>query len=398
MKKILFHSHSNSIGGAELSLLETIKFMKNQGHRIYLTLPHSSRTDYFNLVQPYCEAIILVKPMKFYSSAAQKNTLLGSVRNYFYSAYKSGWHILPVVKIYLFLKRHKIDIVHSNTCFSIDGALAAKLARKPHILHIREITGNGVGSTLKLYFQGTAFFKNLMSLLCTKIICNSHYTFNASKIDFPESKMIVLYNPIKEQTHSTSERVSATKVFGCVANLTARWKNHELAIRLLKNLQDQNPDKQLQLVFFGSLPVQTDDYLLSLKNLIKQLGVEDHVKFKGSIPQDSIYSQIDFLIHPAPFEPFGRVIIEAMVNRVPVIGINAGGAGELITDGITGLLISPEISQSEIEKVSYVINNKEVRNQMVSSALAFSRNFKPEIILTQLEQIYLSLNSSNLAH
>ena len=54
----------------------------------------------------------------------------------------------------LLIKKNKIQIVHTNTVFSIDAALAAKLARLPHCLHIREITGTAKDATLKLFFQG----------------------------------------------------------------------------------------------------------------------------------------------------------------------------------------------------------------------------------------------------
>ncbi|MDQ6681339.1 MAG: glycosyltransferase family 4 protein [Pseudomonadota bacterium] len=47
--------------------------------------------------------------------------------------------------------------------------------------------------------------------------------------------------------------------------------------------------------------------------------------------------EADFLLHLCPEEPFGLVILEAFLSRLLVIVPNAGGAGSLVEDGVTGL-------------------------------------------------------------
>ncbi len=51
---------------------------------------------------------------------------------------------------------------------------------------------------------------------------------------------------------------------------------------------------------------------------------------------------VDIVVHTsiAP-EPFGRVIVEGMLARKPVIATRAGGALETIDEGVTGLLVAP---------------------------------------------------------
>ena len=62
-------------------------------------------------------------------------------------------------------------------------------------------------------------------------------------------------------------------------------------------------------------------------------------------------SLCDLVVHTstAP-EPFGRVIIEAMLCGKPVVAAAAGGAVELIEHGQTGWLTSPG-SVSELAKI-----------------------------------------------
>jgi glycosyltransferase involved in cell wall biosynthesis len=394
--RILYHSPSNTIGGAELSLLETIKFMNGKGHQIYMALPFSEKSAYINLIEPYCEEILFVKPMNFFVSSKKKVSFQKSFIRYIYSSYKSGWHIIPVIKMYLLIKKNKIQLVHTNTVFSIDAALAAKLAGLPHCLHIREITGAAKDATLKLFFQGTLFFKYLMDKLCDIIICNSNYTLNSNRKYFPESKMQVLYNPIQPLNLLKIKKNSDFLVFGCVANVTANWKNHQLAIRLIKSIIDKNSEKSIILNIYGTIPSENDDYYQIIKSLIIELGLIDKVYFKGSHSQTLIYNEIDFLIHPTPFEPFGRVIIEAMANHILVIGINEGGAKELISNKKTGILVSEQLLEEEILEITNTLNDDKKRTRIQDEAFLFSKNFHPEIILNQLEKLYFSLNKNPL--
>lgn len=47
-------------------------------------------------------------------------------------------------------------------------------------------------------------------------------------------------------------------------------------------------------------------------------------------------ADFDLLLHTCAEEPFGLAILEAMASGVPVLVPNAGGAGSLIEDGLTG--------------------------------------------------------------
>jgi glycosyltransferase involved in cell wall biosynthesis len=40
-------------------------------------------------------------------------------------------------------------------------------------------------------------------------------------------------------------------------------------------------------------------------------------------------------------EPFGRVIVEAMMAGTPVVATRGGGVDEIITDGVDGFLVPP---------------------------------------------------------
>lgn len=55
-----------------------------------------------------------------------------------------------------------------------------------------------------------------------------------------------------------------------------------------------------------------------------------------------VWPQIDCLVHTAEREPFGRVIIEAMLHGIPVVAVEGGGPSEILEHGRTGLLVPPQ--------------------------------------------------------
>jgi glycosyltransferase involved in cell wall biosynthesis len=53
-------------------------------------------------------------------------------------------------------------------------------------------------------------------------------------------------------------------------------------------------------------------------------------------------SAVDFVVHvPTAPEPFGRVMVEAMLAGKPVVATSAGAGREIIEDRVSGLLIPP---------------------------------------------------------
>jgi glycosyltransferase involved in cell wall biosynthesis len=51
---------------------------------------------------------------------------------------------------------------------------------------------------------------------------------------------------------------------------------------------------------------------------------------------------VDCIVHvPTDPEPFGRVVVEGMLARRPVIATRAGGIPEIVENGVSGILIAP---------------------------------------------------------
>ena len=84
-------------------------------------------------------------------------------------------------------------------------------------------------------------------------------------------------------------------------------------------------------------------YQEQLIETAKALGLEDRVRFMGFRENIAeLLHAVDFVAHTSVSpEPFGRVIVEGMLAGKPVVASRAGGACEIIEDGVTGCLVPP---------------------------------------------------------
>jgi glycosyltransferase involved in cell wall biosynthesis len=57
----------------------------------------------------------------------------------------------------------------------------------------------------------------------------------------------------------------------------------------------------------------------------------------------ALMTAMDVIVHTSTSpEPFGRVVVEGMLARRPVVASATGGVVEIIEDGVTGLLVTPD--------------------------------------------------------
>jgi colanic acid/amylovoran biosynthesis glycosyltransferase len=113
-----------------------------------------------------------------------------------------------------------------------------------------------------------------------------------------------------------------------------------------------------------------------LKDLAEELGVHDRVLFLGARTQEQInglYAWADVFWHTGVVDGEGdrdglpNVIPEAMAHGLPVISSNAGGAGEAVQDGETGLVVDVADLKALAGAVERVRSDETLRRRLASS-------------------------------
>lgn len=101
--------------------------------------------------------------------------------------------------------------------------------------------------------------------------------------------------------------------------------------------------------------------LQRLENIAHQLGVQEHVEFKGYVELiAAYYEHCDAFVLPSQGEGFGIVYLEAMKYKKPVIACNAGGASDVVLDNQTGFLCAYDDCHCLAEKVLNLYINREL--------------------------------------
>jgi UDP-glucose:(heptosyl)LPS alpha-1,3-glucosyltransferase len=85
------------------------------------------------------------------------------------------------------------------------------------------------------------------------------------------------------------------------------------------------------------------------QRLAQRLGLAETVHFLGFHPDiPSCYCSSDFFVQPTYYDPCSLVVLEALACGLPVITSAQNGAGELMSDGREGYIVSSPDAQREL--------------------------------------------------
>jgi glycosyltransferase involved in cell wall biosynthesis len=125
-----------------------------------------------------------------------------------------------------------------------------------------------------------------------------------------------------------------------VARLAAseRYKGVDSVLRALPEVLKAVPDLRYDIVGDG-------DDRPRLEALARELGVSEHVRFRGRLFPDELaaaYTDCTLFVMPSSHEGFGIVFLEAALFGKVSIGGRHGGTPEVVEDGVTGCLVERE--------------------------------------------------------
>lgn len=152
---------------------------------------------------------------------------------------------------------------------------------------------------------------------------------------WPHGRIQTLYNRIDINALQASlvSKAEARKVLGLPSQA---W--------IVGNVGRLHPDKDQATLLRGfalALPGLPQGSVLailgegrleqSLKELARELGIAEHVRFAGQVPEARRYFRaFDVLALSSDHEPFGMVLLEAMGAGVPMLATACGGAKEVV--------------------------------------------------------------------
>lgn len=180
---------------------------------------------------------------------------------------------------------------------------------------------------------------------------------------------------------------------GLVATM-ARWKGHETFLRAIAALPGAAPVRGYVI---GGPLYQTADSQFTIAELraaATRMGLDGRVGFTGFVGDVApAMRSLDIVVHASTQpEPFGLVIAEAMACGRAVIASAAGGAAEIIEDGVDALAHRPGDAADLAHLIERLAGDRAMRQRLGQAAAnASARRFTHARLAADLLPIYRSL-------
>jgi glycosyltransferase involved in cell wall biosynthesis len=336
--RVLFLSHTGALGGGELSLLDIARARRQSGTVMLLADgPFRERLAAAGLT-------VKLLPAGAALLAVRREGSLASIR--------AVRHIARVVN-QLARAAKPFDLLYANSEKSfVVAALAGAIARRPVIWHLRDVLCASHFSAVNIRLVVL-----LANALSTRVIANSKATASAFVgAGGKASKVRVVYNgfepgPFDAVTDADIRGVRQALGVGDaplvgVFGRMHPWKGQHVAVDAMERLPG------VHAIVVGDALFGEHAYVQMVQDRIRERGLQDRVHllgFRTDIPL--LMRAVDVLLHTsiAP-EPFGRVLVEGMLARRPVVAAREGGTPEVVQNGETGLLVTPG-NDAEIAEV-----------------------------------------------
>jgi D-inositol-3-phosphate glycosyltransferase len=142
-----------------------------------------------------------------------------------------------------------------------------------------------------------------------------------------------------------------------------------------------------------------DREMARLQDMRETLGIADVVTFLGKREQTALpfhYSAAEVCVVPSHYESFGMVALEAMACGTPVIASRVGGLTFTVRDGSTGFLVPNDDPKALAEKLSFLLTNKPMRQEMGQRAATHAKRYGWPIVAEQIVASYRDLVTRTL--
>ena len=355
--RVCFVSHTAERNGAELALLELLQGLHRLGVQCLVFVPKKGplleELDKLNI-----EWRVVSYPWwwKLRGKSLPRRVL------------RTLQGLAAAVRIAVVLKRWHCDIVVTNTVAVAAGAFAAWLARKPHVWHLHESAYRDTRITFDL---GNHLATRLIDGLSAVIVAVSSAVASDYSRYIKRDRMRVVHQSVTLHTEIEEklDRHPDNNCFQCcMVGSIQPWKGQDEAIKALSELVRRGVDAHLIIV--GD---ENRFFMASLREQIRAYGLEQRVTFAGYVKEPIRYIRLaDVTLLCSAWEAFGRVIVETMLAKKPVIATaNSGGTAELIEEGKTGLLYERGNHAELADKIQYLYENPEVRSKLGQAGYAW---------------------------
>jgi len=299
------------------------------------------------------------------------------------------------------MRRWKIDIIHVHeTIAGFFFSILAKIFKIPlvgqiHTFGSKQPEWPKTGRILlKKTEEITIRSADAVILLCSEARNDviSQYRCPPKKIEvIPNAVDFERFTRIKSIQNSSIEDTALLITF--IGRLTES-KGLPYLIEAIKHLKSSSSGlASYKVIIAGDGPMKKE-----LEDLVRKSGLTDQVSLPGHITEiESLLALTDIFILPSLYEGFPLALLEAMASGCAVIGSDAGGIPDIITNSNIGFIVKRGDSRALAERIKLLLSDKELRVKLGKNGREHIRKkYKWTNIVRSISQIYKRIYLSKM--
>ena len=281
----------------------------------------------------------------------------------------------------------QFDVIHAH--YWMSGLIAKDISNKYNIPYI--FTSHSLGVFLEGYNKERADCEKIVMSSSQFVTASTEYeeTLISESYQVDKQKIKQIKPGVDYELFSPDQSIARENIFLSVGRIQQQ-KGQLETLRFLNSFREIESDFKCYFVG-GPSGSSGEEYLLELKENVKDFSLESHVEFLGNLPQVDIRNLLNrakLLIHTSQYETFGLVAIEANSMGVPVITTNNGSMQEIIENKVNGFLVDRLDYDNVNFSIKNLINDNQYFEQIMINCMEKSKDYKWENTVYRLLDLY----------
>jgi glycosyltransferase involved in cell wall biosynthesis len=181
----------------------------------------------------------------------------------------------------------------------------------------------------------------------------------------------VVHNGVDHGVFTPDESIrSQAPLIACVTRLK-KYKGIHLLLRAMPYVRQEIPDAELIVAGSGN-------YAPKLHQLVRELGLNDCVKFTGFITVEQevdVYRRAKVVVNPSAKEGWGLTVIESNACGTPVVAAAVPGLTDSVLHGETGFLYPHSDLKAMARHIVRLLRDEQLRKKLGSRCLEWAKEF-----------------------
>lgn len=341
-------------GGPQARILAVAEKLKDDGIETVVVFPKNDSVLFYKRL---AEKRIQARPLSLHRLTKQKSHLIKFV----------AFFIPELFSLYRLLKKENVDIVHCNGSWQFKGVVAGKLAGAKVVWHLND---TNMPAFINIIFRFFALH------FCDAFIVAGERVkaYYLSDQRFAEKQIVEIQAPVDTSIFDPYKVKEDPKTAQChglkiitVGNINP-FKGIEYFIEMASILNKKY--NNLNFFVVGPRFESQKYYSEKISRMAKDLKFKNLHFYGPSDDVSSVLKAADIYVCSSIAEASPISVWEAMAMAKPIVSTDVGDIGKFIKDGESGFVVPPRDAEALAEKISFLIENDDLRAKFGKSARA----------------------------